>query len=177
MGRIYPDATTLIALGGIGELSHLLAFDGQVCLLNRVCREVTTEPAATNLDRFRDRPAVDVTTVVDDTLTRARETLGESEINGDVCLIAMVLENPETVAVVSDDRRVRRIADGLGARVTGTIGVVVRAVHEGLSAEEAKATIERLDDHGLHMTAELRNEAIELVESAAQEDRSDHDPA
>ncbi|WP_254524428.1 DUF3368 domain-containing protein [Natrinema caseinilyticum] len=69
--------------------------------------------------------------------------------------------------VVSDDRRVRTVARGLGATVTGTIGVIVRATEEGLPESDAKAIVRRLDEHGLHMTAELRDTANELVDEAA----------
>ena len=96
-------------------------------------------------------------------------------MNWDVCVVAAVLihtEADEDVGVVSDDRRVRTVARGLGARVTGTVGVVVRSVEEGLSAHEAKSVVRRVDEHGLHMTAELREKAFELVEAAADIDSS-----
>ncbi|HET7325543.1 MAG TPA: hypothetical protein VFJ06_14540, partial [Halococcus sp.] len=69
------------------------------------------------------------------------------------------------------DRRVRRVAEGLGATVTGTIGVVVRAVSDGeLTGEEGKQLIDRIDERGLHMTAQLHRRATELIENAAERD-------
>jgi hypothetical protein len=71
--------------------------------------------------------------------------------------------------VVSDDRRVRTVARGLGATVTGTVGVLVRGVREReLSAEDGKELVRRVDSRGLHMTGELREKAYELVEDAAE---------
>lgn len=183
--KILVDATTLIALGQTGTLDLLLAFDGDPIVLPAVGREVTSEPANTNLQDFvrneqviaRERlpfsnagPDEAVRPVVD----RAAETLGESEYNGDVELVAAVLidvnaDGPDP-AVISDDRRVRTVCRGLGATVTGTIGVVVRAVEDrGLSAGEGKDLVRRIDGHGLHMTGELRETAYELVEDAASE--------
>jgi hypothetical protein len=49
------------------------------------------------------------------------------------------------------------------------IGVVVRAVEEGLDAEDGKELVRRLDEHGLHMTGELRATAERLVEEAGEE--------
>ncbi|WP_193361366.1 hypothetical protein [Halococcus hamelinensis] len=72
--------------------------------------------------------------------------------------------------MVSDDRRVRTIADGLGAIATGTVGVVVRAVDEGLPPDDAKDLTRAIDRHGLHMTGELRETADELIEDAADPD-------
>ena len=49
MTPIYVDATTLIALGTIGELELLDAFDGRCIVLPSIRDEVTGEPAATNI--------------------------------------------------------------------------------------------------------------------------------
>lgn len=130
---------------------------------------MTTEPARTNLDRFVDRENVltSLNVTVDD--ERAMAVLDESEVTGDVRLVGAVLAHTaadEAVGVVSDDRRVQTVAGGLGADVTGTIGTIVRAVEEGLSETEAKAVVRRVDEHGVHMTAELRAKAAELVEDA-----------
>jgi len=55
MTRIYMDATTLIALGTIGELALLESFDGTPVVLPSIRDEVTTEPAETNLERLCER--------------------------------------------------------------------------------------------------------------------------
>lgn len=181
---ILVDATTLIALGQIGELDLLLAFDGDPAILPTVRTEVTSEPAKTNVQAFiqnervlseahlpfsEERPRENVTPAVD----RAMETLGEAEYNGDVEIVATVMAarsaDVPNQAVVSDDRRVRTVCRGLGATVTGTIGVVVRAVEErGMTVEAGKDLVRRIDSHGLHMTGELRERAYSLVEAAAE---------
>jgi len=146
--RIYMDATTLIALGTIGELALLESFDGTpVVVLPSIRDEVTTEPAETNLERLCERDSIG-TTVPDLELDdeRAKDVLGEPDMNGDVRRFAAVLahlEADDRVAIVSDDRRLRTVADGLGATVTGTIGVIVSAVEAGLSEDDAKTVVRR----------------------------------
>lgn len=164
---VYVDATTLIALGNVGELELLRNFDGEIVVLPAVRDEVTTQPALKNVETFvgSDRVATEDDTC-EEKLDEAREVLGEEDKNGDVWIVACILARDE-VAVVSDDRRVRTVANGLGATVTGTVGVVVRAVTEGMSEKEGKELVRRVDEHGLHMTAELREKAYELVEKAA----------
>jgi len=170
--RIFLDATTLIALGTIGELEQLTSFSGALVVLPTVQREVTTEPAQTNLSRFIAQNAVATADpVVQDRVEQAKEVLGEAERNGDVSLIAAVLAytaEDRPVGVVSDDKRVRTTVRGLGATVTGTVGVIVRAVEEGLDREEAHDLIRRIDSHGLHMTGTLREKADELIDEAAE---------
>ncbi|TSD16142.1 hypothetical protein DP107_02935 [Haloglomus irregulare] len=168
--RILLDATVLIGLGPVGELGLLTSFDGTLVCCPAVRQEVTTEPARTNLERFRE--AHDIGTDCPEEgphLDRAAELLGEDELSGDVQLVAACLSARDadtSVALVSDDRRLRTVADGLGATVTGTIGAIVRAVNGGLPASEGVELVRRLDDRGLHMTAELRHRAEELVRDA-----------
>ena len=179
MTRIYADATVLIALGNAGRLDLLSVFDGHVTVLEPVATEVTGEPAASNLHAAMHSGAVVLSNPSDlfDEMAKskdeARELLNEKGTNGDVSIIGTVIrqyQEDTAVAVLSDDRRVRRVAEGLGAAVTGTIGVIVRAVSEGkLTETEGKRLVERMDERGLHMTAQLRQRADELVEDAARD--------
>ena len=168
--RVYFDATTLIALGSVDALDLLNVLDSEIVILDRISSEVTTEPARTALQRFREEADLGSPIAVDEgTIEQAQSMLGEQGQNGDVALIARVLAHDgDDIAVVSDDQRVRTMARTLGATVTGTVGIVVRAVTAGrLTAEEAKDLVRRLDSHGLHMTGELRERADELIDDAA----------
>ena len=177
MTLVYVDATTLISLGTVGELDRLENLDGHVIVPERVRDEVTTEPARTNVERFRSRDAVGTGEEFvpgHEFVSDAQAVLDDENVTGDVVLIAAVLmhtagENSVDVGVVSDDTRVRTVADGLGATVTGTVGVVVRAVHEGTDPDDAKELVRRIDRHGLHMTGELRETAARLIEEAADD--------
>lgn len=165
------DATTLIALGSVGRVDLLANLDGDLAVPTLVLEEVTTEPARTNVDAFlTDDQRVTRASVSESALDRAAGTLGDERIHGDVMLVATLLDRQDdrSVAVVSDDRRVRTVSGGLGATVTGTIGVVVRAVHEGMNAEEGKALIRDVDSHGLHTTGELREKAYELIDGTTE---------
>lgn len=175
--RILADATTLIALGQIGELDLLTHLDGKIGVVPKVEAEVTTEPANTNLESFLDRhESPDIHRVTEKpteppNYEEAKQILGESEVNGDVQIITAILvdEMHDDFGVVSDDKRVRTVAQGLGATVTGTIGVIGRAVKEqNMTAKEGKDLVRRVDSHGLHMTGELREKAYELVKDAAE---------
>lgn len=174
---VYVDASTLIALGTVGELDALDVLDGDLVVPERVRSEVTTEPARTNLERFletvaySDHPEGIGDIVDEETDNRARTLLGDPEPSGDTALVGGVLactDTDESVGVVSDDRRVRTVAEGLGATVTGTVGIVVRNVEDGeLAAAEAKDLVRELDSRGLHMTGELRETAYDLIDDAA----------
>ena len=71
------------------------------------------------------------------------------------------------VGVVSDDRCVRATARRVGATVTETVGVIVRAV------EEACTLVRRIGSHGLHMTGSLQQKVYSLIDDAAEITSSD----
>lgn len=171
MTTIYVDATTLISLGEVDELGRLCAFDGELVVLPSVSHEVTTEPANTRVQQFVETDAISVECPADASHDeRARDILGDTGINGDVRIVAAILvhlDRGEDVVVISDDTRVRTVARGFGAEVTGTIGVIVRAVEEGLPPDDAIHLVRRIDGNGLHMTAELRETTENLIREAA----------
>lgn len=172
MKQIYLDVTPLIALGAVGELDVLTAFGGELIVPDRVFSEVTTEPARTNVERLLDGPAR-MESVPVDPVGQALDLLGDGEPSGDAAIIGAVLhwrERGMEPGVVSDDRRVRTMADGLGATVTGTVGAIRRSVEEGRDADEAADLVRRVDENGLHMTGELREEALKQIEAAAAGD-------
>ncbi|MFB6267136.1 MAG: hypothetical protein ABEI31_05715 [Halodesulfurarchaeum sp.] len=173
MTRVFLDATTLISLGSIGEPGLLTNFSGDLVVLPAVQSEVDTEPARTNLQSFLESHDIDHEVHgYDEQLPRAMSLLEESERNGDVEIIAAVLalrEDDRPAGVVSDDRRIRTTADAFGATVTGTIGVLVRSVGEGLPESAGLDILERIDSRGLHMTGELREKAESLIHEAAED--------
>jgi len=165
MTRIYVGPTSLYSLGQVGELSLLDAFDGDIVVPEPVIDSVDVEPAATNLAAFLDGG---VETGVDEArLGAARSVLGAKDIGAGETVIAGVLAHCDpadrtAVAVVSEDRTVRRTAQGLGAEITSSFGVVVRAAIEDkyLSPTQAKRIVRRIDQHGMHLTGELRERAV-----------------
>ena len=155
-------------------MTLLSAFDGDVEIPPTVRAAVTTEPAQTNLDRVLDDDTSDwlqsTGPIGQRSLNHALDILDETEQHGDVRLIADVLraaDRDQPIGITADDWRVRTVCKGFGATVTGPIGVIVRAVENGLPASDGRDLVRRVDGHGLHMTGELRDRADELLADAA----------
>lgn len=166
MTRIYVGPTAVYDLGQVGELSLLDAFEGTVVIPEPVGEEVTTEPASTNLAEFVETNSVETATPSEG-LETARNLLGVEGTTAQVAVLAGVLadrdpEDRTAAAVVSEDQRLRRLAEGLSASVTSSFGVVVRAAVEDkyLKRSQAKRIVRRMDQHGLHMTGEVREEVL-----------------
>ncbi len=166
--KVYVDATPLYNLGMIGELDLLGSLSDELVIPQAIQREVTVEPAATNLTALLSDEPVATDPPLGEYRTDARRLLGDDETTVDTTLVAGFLaeraarDDRPVCGFVSDDRRLRRLADGLGASVTSTFGVVVRAALEDkyFSATQAKRVFRRMDNYGLVTTGPLRERAI-----------------
>lgn len=170
MTRIYVGPTVLYSLGQIGELSLLTYFDGRLVIPEAVQEQVEADPARAAIDEFVADEDVS-TAVPSKALERAKELFDIEEDSHEAVLLAGVLAHADpddrsAVAVLSEDTRIRGLAQGLGASVTSSYGVIVRATIEDkyLSPTQAKRIIRRTDQHGLHMTGGLRERAVGEVD-------------
>lgn len=167
---IVVDATPLYDLGQIGELDLLSVPDGRLVIPEAVAGEITVEPAATNLERLLEENDVETEPDCADWLDDAQRLLGASSATSDAWVVACLLaarDRGEEAALFSDDSRLRAVAEGLGATVTGTFGVIVRAAAEDkyFHTSQAKRVIRRTDHHGVQMTGRLRERAVGEVDS------------
>lgn len=165
MTFVHVGPTVVYELGQIGELELLEWFGGALVVPEAVRAEITTEPAATNLDRLLEETSV-ITSVRPDVRQRVADALGIDSDGYEAALLAGLfddsIDDDRAILVVSDDHRLRGLADGLGAAVTGSFGVVVRAAVEDkyLSPAAAKRIVSRMDDNGVQLTGQLRSRAI-----------------
>ena len=106
-----------------------------------------------------------------DVVEHARTLLNDEHVTGDAAIIASVMvaaEGDGDIGVISDDQRIRRIAAGLGAEVTGTTGVIVEAVRqEQFAPVGAKQLVRDIDRQGFLMTGDLREAADTFIDQAA----------
>ncbi|MHB9288481.1 hypothetical protein ACKVMT_15730 [Halobacteriales archaeon Cl-PHB] len=167
--RVYVDVTPLYDLGMVGEMDLLTALDGDLVVPDAIRAELDVEPAAANLEHLIEEEDVETDLDLDSYREDARAVLGDAP-EVDVTLVAAVLaerdrhdgEGEFDVGLVSDDKRLRRVAEGLGATVTGTFGVVTHASlgDKYFPTSQAKRVIRRTDSHGLVTTGPLREQAI-----------------
>jgi len=169
MTRIYVGPTSLYALGQVGELDLLKRFDGRLVVPDVVREQVTTEPARTALTSFLDETEVS-TAVPDGAYEQAVDVVGIEDGTHEAAMLAGVIAHSDSedryaVAVVSEDRRVRRIVEGLGGAVTSCFGVVARAATDDkyLSRSQARRIVRRIDANGIQMTGEMRSRAVGAV--------------
>lgn len=119
-----------------------------------------------------DRPwTVDGTDPASDDAPSGSDESGETahderHWSGDVALLGQALELSDAV-VVTDDNPLRETCKALSIPVSGSIGVLVRAVERGdVDADEATGKLLAMDEVGARLSARLLRRAERLIEDA-----------
>lgn len=148
-GPIVCNASPLIALEQIGQLSLLQHLFGQILITPAVGREV--EPTLSK------RPAwMEVRSLQQPMRARvlaASLGAGESET------ISLAVEVSAS-RVLLDDRPARRLAAVLGLNVTGTLGILLAAKQRGL-VEQIKPLLEALLTHDFRVSEALLEQVLQ----------------
>lgn len=112
------DTSCFMVLKNIGELELLYKVYGQIT----TTIDIATEFGETLPDWIEIQHVGD----------KYRQQLLEMQIDrGEASAIALALETPECT-VILDDYKARKVADRLGIKITGTIGVIVKAKTKGI---------------------------------------------
>jgi len=178
--KVIVDASSFITLADIGGLELLRATDGVCSMPQGVITEITSEPAASRLEGALGHwlysedlgKARKLSTDWDRQLRTAAQHLGRPstprEWGGDVPLLAAALRY-EACIVISDDKPVRQTCKALSVPVSGTIGLLVRAVErDQLAVAEAKSKLTAMDEVGARLSASLYRRAEQLLDEAAE---------
>ncbi len=181
MRQVLVDASAFITLAEIGRERSVEGVRGEVLIPTAVVREITDDPAATELRAALEDGwlrADEAENVSDRALDAAATHLGESERerdhegtnwSGDVALLARAVERDEVV-IVTDDKPLRKTCKALGIDVSGSIGVLIAAVERGeLRPEDAKEALVAMDEVGARLSARLLRRAERLIDEASED--------
>lgn len=183
---LLVDASAFITLAEVGRLPALLGAEGAIVVPEPVANEIPSDPAANALSSALDDGAVETLDAGFAAVRTAADHLGkdltEEDLTGrghtkverDIGLLALALEcDDSTVAldspvVVTDDKPLRETCKALSIPVSGSIGVLVRAVERSdLAPGDAKDALLAMDEVGAQLSASLLRRAETLVDDAA----------
>ncbi len=88
-----------------------------------------------------------------------QEILQLSLDKGEASAIALSLENEHSLLLI-DERKGRRIANELGLKFTGTLGIIIKAKEQGIISSIAKE-IEKLKSHHFWLSEKLIKQILE----------------
>lgn len=182
---VLVDASVVITLAGIDAVSLLRGLRGELRVPVEVAREVLDPPAT---DILRDADWIGTSNVglsssvqtpeMASAQKRAEAHLGReadgNSPNGDVAILALAVLQTETydreVVILTDDKPLRETCKALSIPVSGSIGVLVRAVERGdFDSEDAKSALEAMDEVGARLSVSLLKRAERLIDEAAQD--------
>jgi predicted nucleic acid-binding protein len=69
------------------------------------------------------------------------------------------MEHPDSLLIM-DEKKGRRIALNLGLKLTGLLGIIIRAKEKGI-IKEAKVLLDALESKGFHLSPALRKMVLE----------------
>lgn len=149
MPDFLTNTSPLIALDNIGRLDVFEGLYGVVHCTEEVATEFGGQvPPWLHVHRVQDRTRVAILENLVD--------LGEAS------LLALALEMPDSVLIL-DDLKARRLAANLNLRLTGLVGVLIRARQRGIIASLADV-LASLKAAGFRFSPALEAEALCLAE-------------
>jgi len=158
---VVSDATPIISLAKINMLELLGKFYNEVLLPQAVYNEVCRNPAfADEADTIKSSTFIRVETVSNEQsikiLRAAGLDIGESE--------AIVLADslPDSLLLM-DERKGRQIAQSMGLRVIGTLGILIQAKKHGM-IEEIKPLLDTLIDANIRISESLYHSILEQID-------------
>lgn len=145
-----PDTTIsntscLIVLSKIGELD----------LLRKLYGEITTSTEVVSEFAHPLPDWVKVNSITD----RYSQQILELQLDkGEASVIALAIETPKST-IILDDYKARVIAEKLGLKITGTIGIIINAKLRGI-IPSIKPYLEKIRATDFRLTTEIESQAL-----------------
>ena len=145
---IIADASPIIALEDIGELSILRDLYGKILITDIVRNEVNAQLP----------PWIEVS----DQYDSQQKQLLELELDsGEASAIALAM-NKQTPQIILDESKGRAVAKRLGLKVIGTLGIIILAKEKGI-IESGTKILEKLEQHGFWLSGKLKRQMLRLL--------------
>lgn len=160
---VVSDTTPIISLVKAECLDILKTLFGSVCIPSAVFDElIANEKYSYEADQIRKSDFIFTKELKDKKSVRylqiaAKLDLGESEA-------ITLAEEMNADLLLVDELRGRRIAEELGIRITGTIGVLLQAYDENiLTAQDIMTCIDKLKECNIRISERLYNLVTEYI--------------
>lgn len=156
--KVVCNASPLISLARLDRLALLPALFGDVHIATEVYHEVAiagagraAAQAVQTAPWLRVQPCPDATKLAE---WRARHPLGIGEL-----ATILLAESVHADLVVIDERAARRLADRLGLKVIGCVGLLEAGYRRGL-VQDLRAVYARMPAAGIRIHPEILNRSL-----------------
>lgn len=142
---VISDTSCLIILSNINELNILKDLYGEIYTTIEIIKEFG-EPL----------PEWIVIRSSGDLLIK--RSLEQQIDKGEASAIALAMETPDCILIL-DDLKARKIAEKYGLKITGTLGVILRAYEKGV-VKSVKLLLDKMKKSGFRINDEIEREII-----------------
>lgn len=158
----------LIHLGKAGQLELLFSFFDQIFIPEKVYREVVVkgmEKAAPDALQVKRLIAQKRIQIQNPTLDLEFDPSAAGVHMGELDAIALALELLPGQVVLLDDHAVRLLAQALGLRVRGSLGIILAAVENNVISIEKGISIVRILSRIMYLSAEVYDDVLTELNS------------
>lgn len=156
-GPVILNNTPLVALWSLGRLTLLHDLYGDVLIPQAVYKEFLATERSVRQTALDESPWIKITPV-----SNPRQVLVYVGLDrGEAEVLALANERAARLVII-DEHKGRRYAKRLGLPLTGTVEVLLTAMHNGLIPAIAPV-IDQLLKEGLFLAPELVKKALELA--------------
>ena len=146
---IISDASPLIALADIGKLE----------ILRELYNNITTTDVVRNEIHAELPDWIIVSTNYDPQQMQVLELELDA---GEASAIALGLKIPNSTLIL-DESKGRKAAKRLGLKVTGTVGIIIKAKRRGI-IQSGKEILDALEEHGFWLSQKLKTDILKRLE-------------
>lgn len=155
MPDIIVNTTPLIVLANVGQFDLLRKLYGEIIIPQAVLEEIKSQPAKRLTSSSDWIKIVKVANKDDRGLFRARLHAGEVEV-------MLLAQERNADLVIMDDNAAKKTAKFMGLKVTGTLGVLLRAKQEEY-IQEVKSIINAMMADGFYIDEKTRRYVLDAA--------------
>lgn len=160
MPKVIVNSTPIIVLSNINQLELLQKLYNDIYIPQAVYDEVTEKEDSACL-QIKSCNWIHVCKIKNESEKRMYQAKLH---DGEVEVMILAKENPLDTTVIIDDNAAKKIAKFLGLKVTGTLGIILKAKQQKLISS-VTTIMNQLIQNGFYITSEI----YDLVKNAAGE--------
>ena len=160
---IISDTTPIISLIKINRLDLLEKLFEEVLIPEAVYRELTTNALFENEAKIVKTSSFLKTSSVQNrkSLQLLQAVSGLDDGESEAIILADELKSDVRIM---DERKGRKVAEKLGIKITGTVGVLLQSYSENMiSSDEIKTYLDQLKNSNIRLSESLIQKALEML--------------
>lgn len=160
---IISDTTPIISLIKINRLDLLEKLFEEVLIPEAVYRELTTNALFENEAKIVKTSSFLKTSSVQNrkSLQLLQAVSGLDDGESEAIILADELKSD---VLIMDERKGRKVAEKLGIKITGTVGVLLQSYSENMiSSDEIKTYLDQLKNSNIRLSESLIQKTLEML--------------